>query len=66
VALYTGSLRLQHTLEMAYATKCRVTVDYDDDEASPLELRGQKQSSGFLGPLNLKAVWTLGGDVDPS
>src|SRR5262245_33146457 len=35
VVLYTASLRLQHTLEMAFATKTRVTADYFDADASP-------------------------------
>ena len=59
VILYTASLRLQHTLEMAFATKTRVTVDYFDTDASPTEQRGREPSSSFLGPFNLKAMWTL-------
>jgi hypothetical protein len=59
VVLYTGSLRLQHSLEMAYATKSKVTVDYFDTDASPTEQRGLEPSSSFLGPFNLKAMWTL-------
>ena len=66
VVLYTGSLRLQHTLEMAYATKGKVTVDYFETETSPSEQRGLVSASAgrepapdFLGPFNLKAMWTL-------
>jgi hypothetical protein len=66
VVLYTGSLRLQHTLEMAYAAKGRVTVDYFEKEASLNEQRGlpsaptgREASPDFLGPFNLKAMWTL-------
>jgi hypothetical protein len=66
VVLYTGSLRLQHTLEMAYAAKGKVTVDYFETEASLDEQRGlagaapvRDPSPDFLGPFNLKAVWTL-------
>jgi hypothetical protein len=50
---------LQHTLEMAFAAKARVTVDYFDADASPAERRGREPSSGFQGPFNLKAMWTL-------
>jgi hypothetical protein len=59
VILYTASLRLQHTLEMAFATKTRVTVDYFDADASPAEQRGREPSSRFPGSFNLKAMWTL-------
>jgi hypothetical protein len=66
VVLYTTSLRLHHTLEMAYATKSRVTVDYFDGEVSLDEQRGldrtaarREPSSDFLGPFTLKALWTL-------
>ena len=59
VLLYTASLRLQHTLEMAFAAKIRVTVDYFDADASPIEQRGREPSSSSLGPFNLKAMWTL-------
>src|SRR4051812_16279202 len=59
VVLYTASLRLQHTLEMAFATKTRVTVDYFDADASPTERRGGEPPSSFLGPFNLKAMWPL-------
>jgi hypothetical protein len=58
VSLYTSSLRLQHTLEMAFATKTRVTVDYFDADASPAEQRGREASPGFLGPFSLRAMWT--------
>jgi hypothetical protein len=65
VVLYTGSLRLQHTLEMAYATKIKVTVDYFETESSLSERRGLastatdgERTPDFLGPFNLKAMWT--------
>ena len=64
VVLLTQSLRLHHTLEMAYATKCKVTVDYFEAESSLTENRGLRSTApdrdpGFLGPFNLKAMWTL-------
>ena len=59
VFLYTASLRLQHTLEMAFATKTRVTADYFDADASPAEQRGREPSSSSRGPFNLNAIWTL-------
>jgi len=66
VVLYTQSLRLQHTLEMAYATTRKVTVDYFESEA-PLneeqrlmtKATGAERADGFEGPFNLKALWTL-------
>jgi hypothetical protein len=65
VALYTKSLRLQHTLEMAYATKRKVTVDCFETEA-PLTDRqrlvttatGAEPARSFEGPFTLKAIWT--------
>ena len=66
VVLYTQSLRLQHTLEMAYAAKCEVAVDYFDTATSLTEQRplGKQATDrepvrSFLGPFNLKAMWTL-------
>jgi hypothetical protein len=65
VVLYTGSLRLQHTLEMVFAAKCEVTVDYFDADTSINEQRRlvgtatTREPDGFSGPFNLKAVWTL-------
>jgi hypothetical protein len=66
VVLSTGSLRLQHTLEMAYATKATVAVDYVETEASVTEqerLVGtateRDPSRTFSGPFELKALWTL-------
>jgi hypothetical protein len=65
VVVYTQSQRLQNTLEMAFATKCHVTVDYVDTEMSPAERRpleeqanGHEAAPDFLGPFNLNAMWT--------
>jgi hypothetical protein len=65
VALYTKSLRLQHTLEMAYASKSKVTIDYFETVV-PV---GERQrllttathaatNQSFEGPFTLKAIWT--------
>ena len=66
VVLYTQSLRLQHTLEMVYATKHKVTVDYVEIEAPLTEQQRlvstatrAEPSDGFEGPFKLKAMWTL-------
>jgi hypothetical protein len=66
VALYTQSLRLQHTLEMAYATKNKVTVDCSENQAQPPERRGLVSTGtsavpvrSFDGPFRLNAIWTL-------
>jgi hypothetical protein len=66
VVLYTQSLRLQHTLEMAYATGRKVRVDYFESEAPLNEQQrliataaGAEPAGGFEGPFNLKAMWTL-------
>ena len=66
VVLYTGSLRLQHTLEMVFATKQRVTVDYHEAEKTLTEqqrligtARGDRSEDKFQGPFDLKALWTL-------
>lgn len=66
LAVHTGSLRLQQTLETAYATKVRVAVDFVDAEASlPEQQRLMSTApdrgapSSFLGPFSLKAIWTL-------
>lgn len=66
VVLYTQSLRLQHTLEMAYATTRKVRVDYFESEAQLNEQQrlittatGAEPAEGFEGPFNLKAMWTL-------
>jgi hypothetical protein len=66
VILYTQSLRLHHTLEMAYAAKCEMTVDYFDKETSPteqrplaLQARDGESPRSFSGPFRLKAMWTL-------
>jgi hypothetical protein len=67
VALYTRSLRLQNTLEMAYATKSKVAVDYFDVESESVHSqqsligtadRGAMERK-LLGPFNLKAIWTV-------
>ena len=66
VVFYTQSLRLQHTLEMAYANKCKVAVDYWETEASLTEqgrlvstATAREPTLSFSGPFNLKAIWTL-------
>jgi hypothetical protein len=66
VALNTKSLRLQHTLEMAYATKRKITVDYFETEVPFTEQQrlittatGTEPAGRFEGPFNLKAMWTL-------
>jgi hypothetical protein len=62
--LYTTSQRLQNTLETMFATKSRVTVDFQskaanaaagDDTASLLQTLGAKEGSD--GPYTLKALW---------
>lgn len=65
MALYTKSARLQHTLEMAYATKRNVTVDYFDTEAPLTDQQrliatatGAERARSFEGPFTLKAMWT--------
>jgi hypothetical protein len=65
VVVYTQSLRLQHTLEMAYATRRKVTVDYFESETSLNEEQrrittatGAEPADGFEGPFKLKAMWT--------
>jgi len=65
VALYTKSLRLQHTLEMAYATKRKVTVDYFETMTPIVERQrlittatGADPARTFEGPFTLKAMWT--------
>jgi hypothetical protein len=63
VALVTKSERLQHTLEMAYATKRKFTVDYFTTAAkSPMDQRlaatAKAAASKFHGPFILKAMWT--------
>src|SRR6185295_2302571 len=63
VALYTKSLRLQHTLEMACATKRKVTVDYfetvtpiGDGQRLIATAAGANSARGFEGPFTLKAM----------
>jgi hypothetical protein len=67
VVLVTQSLRLQHTLEMLYATQRRVTADYEpvpvpfNNEQQRLiaKSRNAEAVDGFKGPFILKAIWTL-------
>jgi len=66
VDLYTQSARLQHTLEMAYSTQRRVTVDFADGQVTPNEQRKPATSSTsngpsrrLEGPYRLEALWTL-------
>lgn len=65
VVFWTQSMRLQHTLEMAYATQRRFGVDYFDngpemnDEAAPVTRMREREPVGFSGPFELKAVWTV-------
>jgi hypothetical protein len=64
IFLYTESLRLQQTLEMAYATGRKVTVSYWDhtpksiSEREPVRLATiPRKGSG--GMFIVKAIWTL-------
>jgi hypothetical protein len=63
--LYTTSERLQHTLEMAFATKVRVTVDFVATELDRNTLNETLRSVADMiagaadGPFTLKAIWTL-------
>ena len=64
-ALYTKSLRLQHTLEMAYAGKRKVSVSFWEKKLESVQ-RNMKDASlagkadgGFDGPFTLKALWTM-------
>lgn len=66
VDVYTQSLRLQHTLEMAYATRHKVAVDYSEKKVVLAEQRGPvtgttsaEPTDGFEGPFKLQAMWTL-------
>ena len=65
VVVWTQSMRLQHTLEMAYATQRRFGVEYFDkapemtDESAPMRRMRDRQPLGFLGPFELKIVWTM-------
>lgn len=62
--LYTESVRLQHTLEMAYATARKVTVSYWDKPPKPLSksepiaqaLAGRKSAGEMY---IVKAIWTM-------
>jgi hypothetical protein len=64
ISLYTESLRLHQTLEMAYATGKTVTVNYWDQtpqnvsEQEPVaQAIATRKASG--GMLIVKAIWTL-------
>lgn len=57
-ALMTESMRLQHTLEMAYATNKKVRVSFLPKKVSAVETSGSSKA-GFDGPFTLKAIWTL-------
>jgi hypothetical protein len=65
--LVTRSLRLQHTLEMLYATRHRVTADYEqvpavfnsEQQRLIAKSRNVEVDVGFEGPFILKAIWTL-------
>ncbi len=67
VVLVTQSPRLQHTLELLYATHHRVTAEYEqvpvvfNDEQQRLitKSRNVGAADGFEGPFILKAIWTL-------
>ena len=65
VVFWTQSMRLQHTLEMAYATQRRFGAEYFDngpdlsDESAPVRRMRDREPLGFLGPFELKAVWTM-------
>jgi hypothetical protein len=64
VFLYTESLRLHQTLEMAYATGRTVTVSYWDqtpknvgDREPVTQTMATRKASG--GPFTVKAIWTF-------
>jgi hypothetical protein len=66
VVVYTDSLRLQQTLEMAYATKTKVAADYAELETINKEQQqlvnaaeDRQPSLDFSGPFRLRALWTL-------
>ena len=57
--LYTESLRLQHTLEMAFASGRKFRVRFWPDKSDrdrPLEVGNR--IGGLDGPYILKAIWT--------
>jgi hypothetical protein len=64
ILLYAKSMRLQQTVEMAYATGRKVTVSYWDthpnslNEQEPITqaIADRKASAGFF---IIKAIWTL-------
>jgi hypothetical protein len=68
VVVWTQSMRLQPTLEMAYATQRRFAIEYFDndpemtDEGAPMRrMRRMRDPEplGFLGPFELKIVGTV-------
>jgi hypothetical protein len=66
VDVFTQSSRLQHTLEMAYATGRRVAVDYTENPVVLSERRGpstgpnvDRSGDDFEGPFKLQVMWTL-------
>jgi hypothetical protein len=66
VVVYTESMRLQHTIEMAFAVGCEVTVDYVDVETlvGYQRLRGRRSidgdpSSNTVGAFEVNAIWTM-------
>ena len=63
ISLYTKSMHLQQTVEMAYATGRNVTVSYWDTH--PNTLNGQEpvaqaiaERQGSTGLFIMKAIWT--------
>ena len=63
VSFYTESLRLQQTLEMAYATGRRVTVNHWDEPSRTAEALGPTASADMKGAAGdelfiVKAIWT--------
>ena len=66
VDVYTQSQRLQHTLEMAYSSGRKVTVDFAETRLVPTERRrptAESEDGGtggrFEGPFRLLAIWTI-------
>lgn len=64
IFVYTESLRLHHTLEMAYATGRTVTVSYWDEAPENIDGRepvaqvmAAREAAGGL--FIVKAIWTL-------
>ena len=64
ILLYTESMRLQQTLEMAYATGRRMAVSYWDETPKSIGEREPVAQAaitrkGSDGMFILKAIWTL-------